>query len=208
MAWTGQDWGNALWAGIPAIAQGIGGMFGDSGAPYGAAMDQYQQWGQKGADVQQPYLQGGQRGLGNYENWLQGQKDPSGFINNMMGQYQTSPYAKFQMQQGQNAANNAASASGMIGSTPFMQENQNYARNIASQDQNQWLQNVLGVNTQYGQGQQNLMTGGQNSANALTNMYGTMGQQIGEAAYGQKAGQQQDWSNIIGSGLSLASMFL
>lgn len=205
MSWTGSDWLNFGTAGTSGM---LGGMFGGSGQPYDDAMKQYREWAQKAQNVQDPYLQAGQRGLGNYEEWLQGQKDPSGFINNLMGQYHTSPYAKFQMQQGQNAANNAASASGLVGSTPFMQASQDYARNIASQDQNQWLQNVLGINTQYGQGQGNLMQGGQNAANALTGMYGQMGQQMGEAAYGRRAGQQQDWSNMVGGGLQLAAMFL
>lgn len=195
-------------AGTIGGAAGLfGGLFGDSGDSYQAAMDQMQKYGQMGADVQKPWLEAGQRGMGRYEDWLAGQKDPSGFINNMMGQYQISPYAKFQMQQGQNAANNAASASGMLGSTPFMQASQDYARNIASQDQNQWLQNVLGVNTQYGQGQQNLMQGGQNAANSLTNLYSNLGQSMGEQAYNKNAAGKNDMWNAIGGAASLA-MFL
>jgi hypothetical protein len=118
-----------------------------------------------------------------------------------MSQYQTSPYAKFQMQQGQNAANNAASASGLIGSTPFMQASQDYARNIASQDQNNWLQNVLGINTQYGQGQQNLMNGGQNAANQLSSIQQMLGENMGASAYGERMGRNQDTGNLLSGGL-------
>lgn len=176
----------------------FGGLFGDSGRPYEDAMDQYEKWAGKGEGVQQPYIDAGKRGMGNFEEWLNGQKDPSKFINNLMGQYQTSPYAKFMMQQGQNAANNAASASGMMGSTPFMQASQDYAQNVASGDMNKWLEHVLGINTQYGQGENALMRGGQGAANALTNMYGDMGRQMGEAAYGKRAGEQQDRNNMWG----------
>ena len=95
-----------------------------------------------------------------------------------------------------------------MGSTPLMQQLQQNAGNIASQDQNQWLQNVLGINTQYGQGQQNLMTGGQNAANSLTNMYNQMGQNMGQAAYGKEAGKKQDFWNTIGGGLGMIGSFL
>jgi hypothetical protein len=194
--------------GAGAAGSLLGGLFGDSGAPYEDAMKQYQDWANKAQNVQNPYLQAGQGAIGDYQNWLKKQQDPSGFINNMMNQYQESPYAKFLQQQSIRGGQNAASASGLMGSTPFAQQLQQNAGNIASGDMNQWLQNVLGINTQYGQGQQNLMTGGQNAANALTGMYGDMGRQMGEAAYGKKAGQNQDWSNMIGGGLQLAAMFL
>lgn len=186
----------------------LGGLFGDSGSPYGDAMKQYQEWANKAQNVQNPFLNAGTGAIGDYQKWLQGQQDPSKFINVLMNQYQESPFAKYQQQQGIRAGQNAASASGLIGSTPFAQQLQQNAQNISSQDQNQWLQNVLGINTQYGQGQQNLINGGQNAANALTGLYNNMGQQMGQAAYGQKAGQNQDFWNMIGGGASLAAMFL
>lgn len=186
----------------------LGGLFGDSGKPYDKAMEQYQQWADKSQGVQQPYLDAGKGAIGDYQKWLQGQKDPSGFINNLMGDYKQSPYSQYLQQQAQNAGVNSASASGMTGSSALMQQQQQNAGNIASQDMNQWLQNVLGINTQYGQGQQNLMTGGQNSANALTNMYGQMGKQMGEAAYGKEAGKKNDFWNTAGGIGSMIGSFL
>jgi hypothetical protein len=190
----------------------LGGLFGDSGAPYEDAMKQYREWANKAQNVQNPFLNAGTGAIGKYQDWLGGMQDPSGFINKMMGQYQESPWAKYMQQQSMRAGTNAASASGLSGSTPFAQQMQQNASNISSQDMNQWLQNVLGINTMYGQGQQNLMTGGQNAANALTGMYGNMGRQMGEAAYGKRAGQDQDFWNTIGGGLgmlgSVAGLFL
>jgi len=176
-----------------------------SDKPYQDAMNQYQDWANKSEGAQQPWYNAGKGAIGDYQNWLNSQKNPSEFINNLMGNYQESPYAHYQQQQAMRAGQNAASASGLTGSTPLMQQLQQNAQNISSQDMNQWLQNVLGINTQYGQGQQNLMTGGQNAANALTNMYNTMGQRMGEAAYGKEAGRQQDVWNMIGN---IAGMFL
>lgn len=175
----------------------LGGLFNNSGAPYEDAMEQYQKYGKKAEDVQNPFLTAGKEGMGNFQNWLKSMQDPSAFINHLMGSYNESPYAKFQQQQAMRAGTNAASASGLTGSTPFAQQLQQNAQNISSQDMNQWLQNVLGINTQFGTGQNNLMQGGQNAANALTNMYGNMGNSMGEAAYGKKAGENQDTSDLI-----------
>ena len=173
----------------------FGGLFGNSGKPY----DKYNEYMQQAQQAQQPYANAGQSAIGDYQRWLQSQQDPSKFINDQMKNYQTSDYAQNLQQQSMNAGQNAASASGLMGSTPLMQQMQSNAGQIASQDQNQWLQNVLGVNTQYGQGQQNLMTGGQNAANSLSGIYNQMGQ----GAYGQQAGKQQDFFNTLGGGIGI-----
>lgn len=187
----------------------FGGMFGNSDKPYDKAMEQYQQWANKAQGTQQPFLDAGTGAIGDYQKWLQGQQDPSKFINDQMGNYQESPWAKNLQQQSMNAGQNAASASGLMGSTPLMQQLQQNAGSISSQDQNQWLQNVLGINTQYGQGQNNLMQGGQNAANSLTNMYNQMGNNMGQAAYGKEAGKNQDRNNMFGGlGSMIGSFFL
>ena len=192
--------------GMSGLGGLLGGLFGDSGAPYEDAMNQYKQYAAKAENTQNPFLQAGQGAIGPYQDWLKGMQNPSGFMNNLMGQYQQSPFAKYQQQQAMRAGTNAASAGGLMGSTPFAQQMQQNASNISSGDMQNWLQNVLGINNQYGHGQQNLMGMGQNSANALTNMYGNMGQLMGEGAYGQRAGQNQDFMNMLGGGLQLGGM--
>lgn len=186
----------------------LGGLFGDSGKPYDKAMQQYQEWMNKAQAAQQPYSDAGTGAIGKYQDWLASQQDPSQFINDQMKNYSTSPYAQYMQKQSMNAGQNAASASGLMGSTPMMQQLQQNAGNIASADQNQWLQNVLGINTQYGQGQQNLMQGGQNAANQLSNMYNNMGNNMGQAAYGKQAGKNQDFWNMIGGVGQMGLSFL
>ena len=186
----------------------LGGIFGDSGKPYDEAMKQYQDYMNRGKETQQPYLDAGKKGIGDYQTWLNTQKDPSAFINNLQSSYQESPYAHQLQQQAMNAGNNSASASGMMGSSALMQQQQQNAGQIASGDMNSWLQNVLGINTQYGQGQSDLMHTGQNAANSLTDMYNQMGGKMGEAAYGKEAGKKNDFWNTIGGGLSMIGAFL
>jgi hypothetical protein len=192
-------------------SQFFGGLFGNSDAPYEDAMKQYKEYAGKAEGVQNPFLEFGKAGMPLFQNWLSGMQDPSKFINNLMGGYQESPYAKFQQQQGMRTAQNVGSASGLTGSTPLMQFAQQNAQDISGKDMNSWLQNVLGVNTQYGQGLGQQIGVGQGAANALTGMYGDMGRQMGEAAYGREAGKNQDrnnmWGGLFNLGGDVAAMF-
>jgi hypothetical protein len=168
------------------IAQLLSGLFGNSAGPYHEYIDQQKK---------------GLEGYGGFEDWLNTQKNPTEFINHIMGQYQESPFAKYQQQQSIRAGQNAGSAAGLTGSTALAQQLQQNASNISSQDMNQWLQNVLGINSQYGQGQYNL--GG-----AKAGIY----DRIGQGAYGARAGENQDFFNILGGagqvGGSIASAFV
>jgi len=175
----------------------FGGLFGDSAGPY----HEYSDWLQKAQNAQNPFYNAGVGALGNYQDWLKGMKNPTDFINNMMKNYTQSPFAKYQQDQSIRAGQNAASASGLTGSTPFAQQLQQNAQNISSQDMNTWLQNVLGVNRQYGQGEQNLITGGQGAANQLANIFG----QQGEAAYNARAAGNNDFWNALGGGADILS---
>jgi hypothetical protein len=187
----------------------LGGMFGDSGRPYEDAMKQYRKWANRASGAQNPFYNAGVGAIGNFQDWLSGMKDPSKFIDNLMGKYQQSPWAKFQQQQAIRAGQNAGSASGLTSSTPLTQFMQQNAANISSKDMNQWLSNVLGINNQYGAGEQSLMQGGQNAANVLSNIFNEMGGRMGEAAYGRGAGRQQDlWNLLSGLGQMGMSFFM
>lgn len=201
------------------LASMFGGLFGNSGAPYEAYSDELQNYYNQARQTQNPFYQAGVGAIPQYQQWLSGQQNPSQFINNLMGQYQESPYAKYLQDQSMRAGLNAASAGGIgnmggagLGSTPLMQQAQQNAANISSQDLQNWLSRVLGINTQYGQGVQNMMTGGQNAANQLSNMAGNFGQRFAESEMGRSAREQQDTSNFWGglfkTGASILPMLL
>jgi hypothetical protein len=183
----------------------LGGLFNNSGRPYQKASDAYGQGFGQAQQSQQPFYNAGVNSIGTYQDWLNKMSNPSGFVNNLMSGYQESPWAKFQTDQALRASNNQASAEGLIGSTPLAQRNADYARNISSQDMGNWMDRVLGVNTQYGQGVNNVMTGGQNAANNISNLQSMLAQLQGGAAFGQAQGEQKDRSGIIGG---LLKMFM
>ena len=192
-----------MWGGIGSVLSGLfgsGGGYDNAGKAYNQAFNQAQRY-------QQPFYNAGQQAIPQYQDWANKMQDPTKFINDTMGQYQESPWAKFQTQQALRAANNAASASGMIGSTPAAQANADYARNISSQDMQQWLNQVLGINSQYGGAQGNLMNMGQNIANNMSNNAMNHGKNMGQIGYNQGEANQRDWGNIFGGIGNIFSSF-
>lgn len=200
---------NSFSSGLGGI---LGGLFGNSGEPYNKAMDQYGQFINQGKATENPFYSAGTGAIPQYQQWLKGMQDPSSFINNLMGKYQESPWAKYQQQQAVRSAQNMGSQSGLTGSTPMTQFAEQNAQNISSQDMNQWLQNVLGINKQYGAGQEGLIGNGQNSANSILQMLSHFGDLMGEGAYGKEAGENQDksnlWGGLINAGMSILPAFL
>lgn len=185
------------------LSQFLGGMFGDSGKPYEDFMNEYRRWADQARHFQDPYLQAGEKGLGNYQDWLNQMKDPSGFINNLMGKYQESPWSQALQRKALQAGTNAASAAGTVGSTPFAQQMQQQASDIASSGMNDWLSKVLGINTEYGQGNQFLIGSGQHAADDMTRFFQDMAEKMGAGAFGKRFGRDQDFWNAIGGGLGL-----
>jgi len=176
----------------------FGGLFGNSGSPYEDAMNEYKKWINQGQQMQNPFWQAGVGGIGDFQDWLKGMKDPSKFINDLMGKYQESPWAKYAQDAAMRGAQNMGSATGLTGSTPLAQFAQQNAKDISSADMQNWLKNVLGINTEYGAGQSKLMDTGQNAANSLTNMFSNAGDWMGHAAYGKGAREQYDRRSLWG----------
>jgi hypothetical protein len=188
----------------PGLAQLFSGMFGHSDKPYKEGQDVYKNYLDQATQAQQPYNQAGQNALPQYQDLIKKMSDPSGFINNLMGQYQESPFAKYQQQQGIRAAQNVGSASGLTGSSALQNQVQQNAQNISSQDMQNWLGKALGINTEALGGYGNLVSGGQNSANMLSNLFNQGGENMSQFAYNQGAAHQQDQGNIFGG---LAKLF-
>lgn len=181
----------------------FGGAFGLMNNPYGDAANQFKKYSNKSAGYQNPFFNLGKESIGQYQDWLSGMKDPTEFLNNLIGNYQQSEGSKYLQDQAMKAATNAASASGLTGSTPFQLQAQQNASGIASQDMNNWLQNALGINNQYGQGLWGNIGAGQNAANNLSNIFGNLGSNLGGAKFGQHQLNNQNFSDIFSGLLGL-----
>lgn len=177
------------------------GMFmgGDAGQPYSDAANEFSQYYNQAAGYQQPYLEAGKTAIPEYEQYLSKMQSPSAYISKLLSQYHASPAEQYAQQQAMKASENAAAASGMIGSTPFQEQAQKNAANIANQYQQQWLQNVLGVGQRYGQGLGNLIGVGQGAANQMTGLSEEEANALAEMKYAQEQAQQQQQGQEMGA---------
>lgn len=129
-----------------------------------------------------PYQQAGTGALGQYQAGLQQGQDPMAFYNQIMQHYQQSPAMKFQEQQGVNALQNRAQATGMGGSGQEMKDIMQYSQGLASQGQQDYLKNILGMRGDYLSGLRGL---------------GIQGQQAGTTMGGYQMRGGEDIANLM-----------
>lgn len=167
--------GGTFWNAFPSLMQGI---FGHSNSPYDKAGKTYKE-----------YLDKSTNAFNTFRDILDREKDPSAFVNKLMGDYQESPWAKNLQTNARRAAINAGSASGLTGSTPLMNQISQNASNISSEDQQNWLKNVLGVNSEY-------LSGSSHIADELSKLFGGAGEYLGGTAYGSENAKNSDRSDL------------
>lgn len=200
--------GSGLGGGLAGLGSLFGGLFSHPEKAYDQAMKQYQQMLQMGGAGFNPFIQAGQGAINPFMQSLNQMQDPTKYMEGIMGKYQQSPFAKQQTDEAMRMAQNQASASGLLGSSPLMQESQKMAADISSKDMQQYLQNAMGIQGSYLGGLQNLMGQGLQGQGGLASLYGGMAPSMGEAAYGGEAAKQQKWPNIFGGlGGILGSFF-
>ena len=110
-----------------------------------------------------PYQDAGKFGLNEYRKAIGNFLDqgPVGFENQIMSQYQSSPWATYQTQQVTDAANKAAAAGGFLGTPQEQEALANKVQGIVSQDQQKFYQDAVQP-YEYGTGQAaNLVNVGQ-----------------------------------------------
>lgn len=159
-----------------------------------------------------PYAQIGMTGMNDFTSRLNQMKDPTGFINNIMSQYSTSPWATFQTKNMMDTLNNNAAASGSLDSGALQKRLMQYGQGITSADQQNYLQNVLGINNQYLTGEQGLGQMGSNMAlqqgawdiGQGKDIAGLLGN-LGQAEYGESSTAGQPWQQLLGLGAGMLS---
>ncbi len=96
--------------------------------------------------IYSPYMDAGKNSLstlmGQYGSLI---NDPSKTLSMLGSGYQSSPGYQFQMNQGMNAANNAAAAGGMLGTPGHQNQAASIASNLANQDFMSYLAHAMGL---------------------------------------------------------------
>ena len=197
-------------AGLGGLASGLGGIFGGGGKnPYDQASEHYNKIPDTIKPYFEPYIkQGQQAGQQSNNQFNQLATNPGQRLNEIGANYQQSPGYGWQLNQGMNAANNAAASGGMLGSPQHQQQASTMAQGIANQDYYNFLYRSLGL---YGTGLQGLEGQNQFGGQASQNLGGLLGSNLmnqGNMAVSGQASQNQsqgaNWGNLFGGLGSLA----
>lgn len=155
-----------------------------------------------------PYNQAGQSAIPDIQKFLGG--IPGQMNGNWMQGYNESPYAKYMTNKSLNAMNNAAAATGQLGTAPNQQSNADTANSIASQDAQNYFNNNMAQSNQYLGGLGDLARGGLSAAQsqgqlsaeeakAIADMYGQMGAAKGNEDMAKQGGKNSGIGNLLGS---------
>lgn len=187
-----KDFGNAA-GGLGGLAGGIAGLFGGGkkNNPYsggGKYFDQIQDIIKQYSD---PYVNAGRGAMGGTQGvYDQMRDDPGGYYNKLGAGYKESPGYQFKLKNALQAGSNAQAAGGMAGSPQHEQQNMGIANDIASQDFNEYMNQIMGINKGGLEGEENTINRGFNAGQNATNNLGTnLGQKNAWNA-GQK-----NWNN-------------
>lgn len=120
-----------------------------------------------------PYINAGQSSLSTLMNQYNTLLNNPGAVMAMAGQgFQQSPGYQFQMNQGMNAANNAAASGGMLGTGAHQVNAATIGSNLANQDYYNYLSKALGLFSQGLAGTEGLNQMGYGASNEYANTLG------------------------------------
>ena len=157
----------------------------------------------------QPYIaQGQQVNQQLVDQYNQMTQNPGQFYSSLGQNYKQSPGYQFKLQQALNAGTNAAAAGGMAGSPAHQQFAEQTANDIASQDYNDYIKNLLAIFGQGQAGQQGLQEQGYKAATGYGENIGSLLGQQGQYAFAGQAGKNANQAGLFGNALKLGSSFL
>lgn len=145
-----------------------------------------------------PYIQHGNEAY-NIMNpqFSQMGSDPAAFLEQLMGKYQPSRGYQLQRDEALKAAGNSAAAGGMRGSINDVSNEARISDMLQGQDMQQWLQNVLGIQSEGLKGLGHQFDTGFNATQGLTgDLSNVLGTQAGLAFQGQ-ANQNKSQSDAL-----------
>jgi hypothetical protein len=198
------------------LGAGLGGMlapmFGTMGNPMQAANPYMQQandyLGKTPDYVHQyldPYVNAGQGAMGTLQGQYQNlMNDPNSMLAKMGAGYQQSPGYQHNVKAATNALNNAAEAGGYVGSPQHQTRAAETIEGLASQDYNQYLNNVMGL---YGQGLQGMGGINQMGYGAASGATNTLADMLKNQAQNAQAQAELAYANQFHENQQQGGMF-
>lgn len=140
-----------------------------------------------------PYIERGNKAYEEYDPVISGMtQDPTSYLNKILEGYEPSKGYETKRDEMLRAARNTAAAGGMAGSNQDVSLGTTIVDSLLSQDMQQWLQNVLGIQKTGLAGEQNLMNQGFQASGGLeSDLANVLGQQAQYAFQGQREKNQR-----------------
>lgn len=187
------------------LAGGLGGLAGLFGFgpkqqnPSDAANQYINQIPGQAKPYYQPYMDAGNQSMQQLMQML-GQ-NPSDIYNTLGAGYKESPGYQHALKEAMQAQGNASARGGMLGTPQDQQLAAETGANAANKDFDNYMQQVLGLNTQKMQGLGQMTGIGYGAStgygNLLSNVLGQQGANAYQGQKGQNETQSQNWSNIF-----------
>lgn len=185
----------------------LSGLLGKSKNPADAAQPYLQQIAPMAQQNLNPYIQqGNQAGQTAFNQYNTMTQDPTAFLNDLFANYSMSEGFKNKRNEALRTSSDAARSGGYAGTFADQKMQAELADSLASQDMQQWLNNVLGIYGTGLEGLQGFQNQGFGASTDLTNILGTtLGTQGGLAFQGQAQKNQNSidkWGNVLkGAGM-------
>lgn len=187
---------------LKELGKGVGGLASGGswlnravmgGNPADKAMPYLNQAEDLASNAYNPYIQRGEQAYGNlqpqYESMSQ---DPTAYLNDLMSNYRPSTGYQFAEKEMSRALANDAAAAGFSGSDYHQKQRGELIRGLLGQDMQNFLRNVLGIQSTGMQGQQGIADTGFNAASQRTDALGNVyGAKAGLGFQGQQQKNQQ-----------------
>lgn len=201
---------SSIGSSLGGLGSGIMDVLGGGGqSGYGDVQQQLQQamdWMHQNFPNLQGYSQAGSQEIPGYQNSVNQMQDPFAFADQVGQHYQQSANAKNSINDITRAMNNAGAASGMAGSPALQRALAENVNNISQGDQQNYLNDIMGIHNQYMQGANSMMNNGLNAANSITgqgNAFSGLYGDIGNAQLGQSQSNASAWGNLFGGAMNM-----
>lgn len=172
-------------------------IFGKKSDPAGAANPYLSQIPAIGQNYYNQYINTGNQAQNNARWQYEAMLDPKAFLNNLMSGYKTSEGYNFQKDLLTKELGNTAAAGGVAG-TPMDQLNQGQAvQGLLSQDMQQYLSNLLGIQKTGLEGEQGIANKGFDATKNLVDLLGGAANQQGGLAFNSAQQKNSDRSGFI-----------
>lgn len=191
------------------FSHGISSLFGGGGKnPAKAAMPYIDQIPGQTQPHYQPYEDAGAKALKDLQDrYGQLLNDPGAVYSKIGEGYKESPGYKLRLQKGMDAANNAMAMNSQLGTPQHQQLDAEVSENIASQDYNDYIKNVMGLYGQGMKGEEGINQQGYDANKSFADLIAQALGTKGQYAFGGQAGQNQMNSQSFANLISMISTF-